>query len=104
MENEILTCNSCSQKWQRPKSRGRKPVVCPECAPTLVKTSSPSPSKVTQPTSDSSSNSSQMKYPAPSSWQCPSCQVSVKLQVSVDYPPTHNCKKRLNKIYSLEMV
>ena len=30
--NETLICTVCDKKWQRLRSRGRKPVVCPTCA------------------------------------------------------------------------
>jgi hypothetical protein len=41
---------------------------------------------------------------APSSWQCPSCLVSVVLNVGIYDPPTHWCKKRMKKVFPLEQV
>ena len=29
--NESLTCTSCSKVWKRQRTRGRKPLLCPEC-------------------------------------------------------------------------
>lgn len=99
MDTETLVCNSCSKKWKRTKTRGRKPVTCPKCAPTLVQKTIDK--KVSEP--KVASNSS-VKYPVPSNWTCSSCQVSVKIYVRLEYPPMHCCKKRLSKEYPLEMV
>jgi hypothetical protein len=35
-------------------------------------------------------------------YECPVCGVSVGIGVTIPEPPTHECKKRLNKVYELE--
>lgn len=99
MDTETLVCSSCSKKWKREKTRGRKPVTCPKCAPTLIQKLSSKKIEELKPRA-----SSDKKYPAPSHWICKSCQVSVKIHVRLEYPPMHSCKKRLSKDFPLEMV
>ena len=31
----VLVCADCGSEWERPKMRGRRPTVCPDCAPKL---------------------------------------------------------------------
>jgi hypothetical protein len=111
---EKLTCNSCSKNWTRNRTRGRKPLFCPKCAETLS-----SQKQIQKPIklgrirlmsmaekSEKTKNNKITKQliEAPSNWQCPSCLVSVILNVGVYDPPTHWCKKRMKKIFPLEQV
>lgn len=115
---EILTCKNCSKTWSRPKSRGRKPFLCPSCVTndvslSVIKISSFKPnlkSVISNPKQQVSSFKTQSlqndKKPieSPSKWQCSSCLVYVTVEVPIYDPPTHSCKKRLKKIYPLEKV
>jgi len=108
MDIEILVCSSCSKKWERHKTRGRKPLVCPECVSLSVsnKDSSSSVKQKAEPFQQKqvSKKDNSIKYPAPSHWICKSCLISVKIHISLEYPPIHLCKKRLSKEFPLEMV
>ncbi len=109
---EKLTCSKCSKTWTRKKVRGRKPLLCSDCTKPLEAVLQPS----NQPnikrmirvatSKESSKNTSKEKQiiPGPSKWQCPSCLVSVSIEVGIYDPPTHACKKRLKKVFALEKV
>ena len=108
MDTETLVCSSCSKRWKRQKTRGRKPVVCPKCLSASVpnKGSSSSVKQKSEPSQQRqiSKKDDSIKYPVPSHWVCKSCLVSVKIHVRLEYPPIHLCKKRLSKEFPLEMV
>lgn len=104
MEN--LTCEQCSQTWQRVPARGRKPKVCPTCIQSVSSTltSSSVLRSTTSSSSTSSSHPLEYKFPAPTYWKCPSCGVGVHINIPLMYEPTHCCQKRLKKSYPLELV
>lgn len=99
---ETLTCENCSRKWKRELVRGRKPKLCPKCI--TVSVDSPQIKKVSMPKPSLVGSNLMSKFPAPSKWLCSSCGASVTVQVGIEYEPTHVCKKRLSKVYSLELV
>lgn len=99
MQKEKLICENCKTTWQRIPSRGRKPKLCPSCVSGPVKVQpsvKPVPQKLPQDDS--------MPFPGPSRWACSSCGISVKIEIDMKYPPTHNCKKRLKRTYALELI
>lgn len=108
METEELFCESCKKVWNRQKTRGRKPRVCPDCVPQLVVQQD-----VLQEDDDDILSDipvidepplAPTKYPANTKWRCPSCGASVKIGIGINDPPTHKCPKRLKRVYPLEMV
>lgn len=103
MEYDQLTCTECGLDWQRPKARGRKPKLCPKClespqmpTATVDNTETKKQSVVTQ--------DSLLKYKPNTEWKCHSCGAYVKICVAINEPPSHSCKKRLNKVYDLELI
>lgn len=116
---EKLICKKCSKNWSRPLSRGRKPHFCPSCSkdanltPIAVKTLSLKNQRVhtTKLSKKSVSFKTAIKketdknlIEGPSHWQCSSCLISVSIGINIYDPPTHHCKKRLNKNFPLEKV
>jgi hypothetical protein len=103
MDFDKLTCSSCSIEWNRQKTRGRKPKVCPDCTikpideveeedPTEDIPLSPEPRRA------------KTKYPPNTKWLCHSCQATVKIGIGINEEPTHKCQKRLKKVFPLERV
>lgn len=102
MDFDKLTCASCGVEWNRQKTRGRKPKVCPDCIIKPVEAVeedliediplSPEPRRA------------RTKYPPNTKWLCRSCQVTVKVCVGINDEPTHKCQKRLKKVFPLERV
>ena len=102
MEFDTLTCSSCGVEWNRQKTRGRKPKVCPDCTIRPIDDTeedlveniplSPEPPRA------------KTKYPPNTKWICHSCLVSVKICIGINQEPTHKCQKRANRILSLERV
>jgi DNA polymerase III epsilon subunit-like protein len=37
-QRDTLVCSDCERVWTRPRTRGRKPTFCPDCAPTEAST------------------------------------------------------------------
>lgn len=109
---EKLTCSKCSKTWMRKKVRGRKPLLCSDCSGSI----DPIPQPSAHPkqkrmirvatSKESSKNKSKEKtlIPGPSKWQCPSCLVSVSIEIAIYDPPTHACQKRLKRTFALEKV
>jgi hypothetical protein len=104
---EKLTCNKCSKKWMRERSRGRKPHFCPKCSAELTlhlqPSAQPQPKRMIRMATPKEKKEREL-IPAPSKWQCSSCLVHVVTEIGIYDPPTHSCKKRLKKIYPLEKV
>lgn len=109
---EKLTCSKCSKTWMRKKVRGRKPLFCSDCSKPLEAISQPSSNPKQKrmirvaTSKESSKNSSKEKETIlnSSKWQCPSCLVSIGVEVKISQPPTHRCQKRGNRSYPLEQV
>lgn len=100
---ETLTCEQCNSTWKRQPSRGRKPRLCPSCLSNAQPTVSSQ--TVSKPSVSLDTNSSRTyKFPAPTRWICPSCAAGVQIGVSLDHAPTHACRKRLKKVFPLELV
>lgn len=115
---EKLTCKKCEKNWSREVSRGRKPHFCPKCTkeslfvPAIkIKYSSikenkilPNSVKAVSLKTLNKKESAKQPIEGPSHWRCSSCLVSVSININIYEPPTHCCKKRLNKIFTLEKV
>lgn len=106
MELEILKCDSCGKNWNRQKTRGRKPKLCPDCiiAPIQENDSLEEDEDELDIVIAEEPPNPPTKYPANTRWFCKSCSASVKIGVGLDEPPTHVCKKRLKRVYPLERV
>jgi len=103
MENETLTCTQCSSTWNRQKARGRKPKLCPLCTQTLQKVQEDLDEDEDLLPVIEEAPPSRTKYKAGTKWKCNSCGVSVKISIGINDPPTHPCKKRLKKVFALEL-
>jgi len=105
MNKEKLTCTKCNKNWQRISSRGRKPKFCPKCAaestPIPVQKASKPAQKLPKATKPSGSPT---VYPAPSKWNCSSCNANIEVRVGIKEPPIHKCSKRANKVLYLELI
>lgn len=108
MEEELV-CNSCSKKWKRHRTRGRKPLICPNCLAATAQSSIPA--EPSQPKQDSSESSGITKslifktlFPKPdnyeellestkngSVWKCTNCGSMLTLNVGITTVPTHRC-------------
>lgn len=102
---ETLVCEKCSSSWKRQPSRGRKPRLCPTCISSSDQSISlskaiqtPSVQLKTQSQCDST------KFPAPTKWKCHTCGVALKVEIGINYPPTHRCQKRLKRTLPLELI
>lgn len=106
MQKEKLTCENCKSTWQRVPSRGRKPKLCPSCiaGPVKVQPSSKPVDQKAKPTLEKVAQNDSMPFPGPSKWACSSCGCSVKIEIDMRYAPTHHCKKRLKRVYALDLI
>ena len=102
MDFDKLICGSCGVKWNRQKTRGRKPKVCPNCVIKYIDVIKKDATEETPLPSES--RRTRTKYPPNTKWLCHSCQVTVKIGIGINEEPTHKCQKRLNKVFSLERV
>lgn len=104
MKKEKLTCQKCSTEWERISARGRKPVLCPPCtegsSPVLIKKE---PKRLQPQKSETVSSNSSIKYPGPSTWQCPSCKTKMKTEVGLFDAPVHKCPKKAMRLIALEL-
>jgi hypothetical protein len=103
MELEVLTCIQCSSTWNRQKTRGRKPKICPSCVPSLEKIEDKEEDIEIPVVVAEEPPPSKTKFKAGTKWQCPSCKVSIKINIGINDPPTHPCHKRLKKVFPLEL-
>lgn len=37
-------------------------------------------------------------------WKCPNCGYVYSSPIELDYPPTHQCKENVNRIYTMKLV
>jgi hypothetical protein len=102
MDFDKLTCGSCGIKWNRQKTRGRKPKVCPDCILKSVEQIEEDP--IEDIPLSPEPRRAKTKYPPNTKWLCRSCQVTVKVCVGINDEPTHKCQKRLKKVFPLERV
>ena len=104
MELEVLTCIQCSSTWNRQKTRGRKPKLCPSCVLTLEKIEDEQEEDIEEtPILQEEPPPAKTKYKPGSKWKCTSCGVCIRIGIGIDLPPTHRCQKRLKKVLPLEL-
>lgn len=106
MDKEILTCTVCSSEWERIRTRGRKPVMCPDC----VQAATP-PLEIDYEDEDEDLNPStpdfvdmsHYAYPPKSKWRCKHCEIRFEICVAMDYAPAHRCSKRAGRFLAFEL-
>jgi hypothetical protein len=106
MELEELICEQCDSQWQRAKSRGRKPKLCPTC----LESSSLLP--VVEEETDTEQEIplaqepplEKTAYKPNSKWLCNACGAKIQIGVGINDAPMHKCPKRANRVLPLELV
>jgi len=94
---ELLQCTQCDAKWEREKTRGRKPLVCPSCFQINLKEGQTTfCSKVIK--KDLTEIEVDFKYPSISYWFCPDCNQTLIVHVGLNYTPVHVCKAKRNML------
>jgi hypothetical protein len=94
---EKLNCARCEQKWERERTRGRKPIFCPECTEINAQEETEHASSLSVKAIKSIEDSDKtykFYIPAPSHWLCDHCDVILKVNVGLIEAPMHLCAKR----------
>jgi hypothetical protein len=102
MDFDTLTCCSCGVEWNRQKTRGRKPKVCPDCTIKSVDYIEEDP--IEDIPLSPEPRRTKTKYPPNTKWLCQSCKVAIKVCVGINVEPTHRCQKKANRVTPLERV
>ncbi len=123
--NETLTCTVCDKKWQRVRTRGRKPVVCPACAaqetidnqelmitPKIESTSLDIDSDIKNvlcsvyntyyPKDVNVKNITQSKSNV--KWVCPKCNYKMTTVIPLVAAPLHKCSKNTSSLIELSIA
>lgn len=92
---EKLECSRCEQKWERKKSRGRKPLFCPTCV-ALQAEEENNQLKIIKPLKIVEESVRVYKFfiPGPSEWVCDHCDETLKVLVGLTDVPMHCCNRR----------
>jgi hypothetical protein len=102
---EKLECARCEQKWERERTRGRKPIFCPECteinSQEEIEHATVSGIKAVKTSIEDSNRTYKFYIPAPSQWLCDHCDVTLKVNVGVIEVPMHLCMKRRSMSFPL---
>lgn len=128
---EQLVCSICQTQWNRIRTRGRKPIVCPDCISsgnTFIPTPQVSNSAIpnTEKSNDNQSSDfgglslskiHSLLHPKPlnhqdmlestkngSKWKCPGCASIVTLLVPVTAVPTHKCTPNTVTVKLMERI
>lgn len=88
---ETLECTQCDKKWERKKARGRKPVVCPDCADFNQEQASEQKQQ-TVVTAQENYEPTNYTFPPVSYWMCPNCDQTISVHVGLNHVPIHPCK------------
>lgn len=103
---ELLECTQCDKKWERVKSRGRKPIVCPDCfkinKQQETEQNEQKESKVI--VSSVLSEPVQTRFSPVSYWMCPNCDQTISVHVGIDHIPIHPCPLKRNQMLALEQT
>lgn len=93
---ETLECTQCDKKWERQKARGRKPIVCPECAEVNAQEEA---SQKTSSYVSSQEDKEQIAYTYPpvSYWMCQNCDQTISVHVGLNHIPIHPCRLKRNQ-------
>lgn len=102
MDFDTLICSSCGITWNRQKTRGRKPKVCPDC--TIKPIDDIEQDSIEDIPLSPEPPRAKTKYPPNTKWLCHSCKATIKVGIGIDQEPTHKCQKRGNRVISLERV
>jgi len=94
---ETLECTQCDKKWERKKVRGRKPVVCPDCASFNEEQEAEQKQEVVA-SIEKSHESVTYTFPPVSYWMCPNCDQTISVHVGLNYVPIHPCKTKRNQM------
>ena len=97
---EMLECTQCDRKWQRDKVRGRKPVVCFECAALNEEQAAEQPGKVFVSAVEKV-ESTNCTFPPVSPWMCPTCEQTLSVHVGIEHVPIHPCRLKRNQMIAL---
>jgi len=100
---ETLECTQCDIKWERKKTRGRKPIVCPSCAEVNAQEENSAKTKLYKPSIEQESEV-ECKYPAVSHWICDICEQTVSVHIGLNYPPVHNCRLKRNQVITMQQT
>ena len=101
---EKLECTRCEQKWERERTRGRKPLFCPTCTEINAQEETEhAPKSITKAVDPIEvSNRVYAFYVAgPSHWLCDHCDITLKVSVGITEPPMHLCAKRRSMSFPL---
>lgn len=90
---ETLQCTQCDVKWERKKARGRKPIVCPDCATLNAEEAE---GQTYSPVIKEDLPPVDYVYPSVSYWICHTCERTLSVHVGLNYIPTHNCRLKRN--------
>jgi len=103
---ELLQCTQCDTKWERERTRGRKPLICPSCFEINLKEG--------QTTFCSKAIKKELikkelikievdfKYPSVSYWFCPDCNQTLIVHVGLNHTPVHVCKAKRNMSIAMQ--
>jgi len=96
---EVLQCTQCDVRWERERVRGRKPIVCPECAQINLEEKQ---REVRPKIIEENSIKIDCKYPSVSYWFCADCNQTLTVHVGLNYAPTHSCKVKRNALTAMQ--
>ena len=94
---ETLECTQCDKKWERKRARGRKPIVCPECADFNQEQEAEQKKNTTTAVQESHESVS-YTFPPVSYWMCPNCDQTISVHVGLNHVPIHPCKIKRNQM------
>lgn len=123
--NETLICTACDKKWQRVRTRGRKPVLCPTCTAQQVShNQEPLVSSIVE--TDNANFVSDIKsivcnvyntyYPrdvvvyklteskSKVNWVCHYCGYEMISVIPLTAVPLHRCSKNTSSLVELSLV
>lgn len=111
--DETLKCGTCGKSWSRIKTRGRKPVLCPQCTANATEPPKEIIQNITNKNTDSKDinierpkniianvyrslypkvDNDQLKNQKPGTkWKCPACGYTLTVFVSLADIPVHKC-------------
>ncbi len=122
---ETLTCTVCDKKWQRVRTRGRKPVVCPEC---FAKETADNEELIATPKVETHNtdldpsiksvlcNVYSTYYPTDVNvkqitqsksnvkWVCPQCNYKMTSLIPLVAAPLHKCSKNTSNLIELSIA
>lgn len=95
---ERLECTQCDKKWERKKTRGRKPIVCPDCASFNQEQEIEQKQKSVAIVQENNYEPVSYTFPPVSYWMCPNCDQTITVYVGLNYIPIHPCRIKRNQM------